>query len=311
MKSIFITKYKIMDTLSIDNPLYIEYNFKKRKEDDFMKCPSCGAEIVSGKFCENCGSQISVAMLKEQEQLNKSCCSKCGSTNIEINREKQGEINKKSGTKVVRNTVAVCKDCGYTWYPNDATEKAPRKTWLWVLGWIFVFPVPLTILMVKNQKLKKWLKIAIIAAAWLIYLLIAFSGGASSEGTEEPTDINNEEITYTIVGEEIGQYGKIVTLNKDSDMPVDKYLYKLPAGKYKVLTEDTTAASVFIVKDEIGIEEGNTDYPETLQYVSEGYILMVGNDLNGHAASSYEISLNEDESIQIVGTSELLFTKIE
>ena len=44
-----------------------------------MKCPNCGAEIESGKFCEFCGAQLSTEMLKEQEQLNKQGCPKCGS----------------------------------------------------------------------------------------------------------------------------------------------------------------------------------------------------------------------------------------
>lgn len=298
-----------------------------------MKCPHCGAEIISGKFCESCGSQISVEMLKEQEQLNKSCCKKCGSTNVAISREKQGEFKSKTGTTVVRNTVAVCKDCGFTWYPNGESEKKTRKTWLWVLGWIFIFPVPLTIILLKNQKLKKWLKIVIIAIAWILYLLIGFSGNNSQSSNEnkEPienvissedtvpdeenniatTDSDKKETTYTIIGEKTGKYGKIITLNKDTDMPVDKYLYKLPAGKYKVTTNDTTMASVFVVKDETGIEEDNTDYPEILQYVSEGYNLMVGDDLNGHASDSCEISISKDESFQVVGTSKLTFTKID
>ena len=35
-----------------------------------MKCPNCGAEIESGKFCEYCGAQLSSEMLKEQEKKN-------------------------------------------------------------------------------------------------------------------------------------------------------------------------------------------------------------------------------------------------
>ena len=51
-----------------------------------------------------------------------------------------------------------------------------RRTWLWVLGWIFIFPVPLTILMLRKKDMKPVLKYGIIAAAWIVYLLIAFSG---------------------------------------------------------------------------------------------------------------------------------------
>lgn len=54
-----------------------------------MKCSNCGGEIENNaKFCTFCGSQITVEMQKEREQLNKSGCPKCGSTNVTFNREK-------------------------------------------------------------------------------------------------------------------------------------------------------------------------------------------------------------------------------
>ena len=68
-----------------------------------MKCPNCGGEIENNaKFCTFCGSQITVEMQKEREQLNKSGCPKCGSTNVTFNREKQGELKGKNGTVVVK-----------------------------------------------------------------------------------------------------------------------------------------------------------------------------------------------------------------
>ena len=137
-----------------------------------MKCPNCGAEITGNvKFCEFCGSQITFDMRKEQERLNKKGCPKCGSSNIAFNRETQGEIRRKNTTAVVRSTIGYCKDCGYTWTAAGNME-APRKkrTWLWVLGWIFVFPVPLTILMLRPTcKLDKKIRYIIIVAAWILY----------------------------------------------------------------------------------------------------------------------------------------------
>ena len=92
-----------------------------------MKCPNCGAEIKNNsKFCEFCGSAISTQMRREQEQLNKAGCPRCGSTNITFSREKQGEVKGKRGTAVVRSTVGVCKDCGCTWQA-DSDNKAPKK----------------------------------------------------------------------------------------------------------------------------------------------------------------------------------------
>lgn len=143
-------------------------------------------------MCEFCGTQITSDMRREQEQINKQGCPKCGSSNIQFKRENQGEVQGKKSKQVIHRTVGFCKDCGYTWYADAATQPKKRKTWLWVLGWICVFPVPLTILMFRNKSMKPVLKYGIIAAGWIVYLLIALSGMGSDKSeipapTEAPT----------------------------------------------------------------------------------------------------------------------------
>ena len=144
-----------------------------------MRCQNCGAEIEkNAKFCQFCGSSISPQMIRELELLNKAGCPRCGSTNITFNREKQGEIKGKRGTTVVRSTVGICKDCGYTW---QVTSAPPRKskTWLWVLGWIFCFPIPITILIIKSNKMSSKQKYGLIAALWIAFLLIGLANNHS------------------------------------------------------------------------------------------------------------------------------------
>lgn len=109
-----------------------------------------------------------------------------------------------------------------------------------------------------------------------------------------------------------GDYGKTITLNASTDMPVNKILYKLPAGKYKV-TSNTQRSVFSIVKDEITIEEGNNDYPETLDYVSDQYLLTnsASNDFNGTCELDVTIELKEDESISIpTGSNDELVFRI-
>ena len=144
-----------------------------------MNCPKCGAEIGSSKFCEYCGSQITADMQREQEILNKEGCPKCGSGNISFKRENQGEIKGKNSKQVVHRTVGVCHDCGNTWFADNEPKK--RKTWLWVLGWIFIFPLPLTIILINKKDMNKILKYAIIALAWIVYLAIGFSGNSGEK----------------------------------------------------------------------------------------------------------------------------------
>ena len=173
-----------------------------------MKCPNCGAE-VSGKFCEYCGTQLPYEMRQEQERLNKRGCPKCGSSNTTFRREKQGEIRGENGTAAVMATVGLCGDCGYTWGAeedqdvreswragSDAVKK--RRTWLWVLGWIFMFPVPLTILLVRNKKMNVALKIVLIVVAWLAYFAIAAAGDTEEETADAPAE---PEISISIQAE--------------------------------------------------------------------------------------------------------------
>lgn len=146
-----------------------------------MTCPKCGAEIGAGKkFCEFCGAQISLEMQKEQEQLNKVGCPKCGSTNVAFEREIKGAKQKKNETVVKRTTVGVCKDCGYTWKATSGGDlygdmqrgawQWIKKYWLWVLGWIYIFPVPLTILLSRKKEMNGLLKTILIVLAWGLYL---------------------------------------------------------------------------------------------------------------------------------------------
>ena len=90
-----------------------------------MKCPSCGAEIGTSKVCEFCGSTITTEMQREAEQLRKEGCPKCGSSNITFRRENQGEVRGKNQKAVIHRTVGLCKDCGFTWYPNE--QEAPVR----------------------------------------------------------------------------------------------------------------------------------------------------------------------------------------
>jgi len=170
-----------------------------------MKCPKCGAEIKDGsKFCEYCGSQITADMKREQEYVNKAGCPSCGSSNIIFNREKQGEVKGKKGSAVVRATIGMCKDCGHTWQVQAEPDKK-RKTWLWVLGWIFIFPLPLTILMLRPTtfpKLDKKIKYGIIALAWIIYAIWLIGSKGSDKNTTADTTTDATPVVETTVVDE-------------------------------------------------------------------------------------------------------------
>ena len=163
-----------------------------------MKCPSCGAE-TKGKFCEYCGSEM-------PQTKAVGTCPKCGGNNVSFKRERVGTAtqsrshknvlgNGRTGQSVSQSayrTVGLCQSCGYTWNPNGSSKSSGKKTWLWVLGWICIFPVPLTILMLRKKDMKPAVKYGIVAAAWLLFFIIGSTGG----GTETtPTDTTTPTAT--------------------------------------------------------------------------------------------------------------------
>lgn len=124
-------------------------------------------------------------------------CPNCGSTNVSFRREKQGEVKQKKGTVTVHATIGMCKDCGFTWNESGPSSVKKRKTWLWVLGWLFIFPVPLTILLLRKKDMNAALKYVILGIAWVAYILIIVIGrsGNTDKGTipNEPEKPKTEE----------------------------------------------------------------------------------------------------------------------
>ena len=58
----------------------------------------------------------------------------------------------------------------------DVSEKNKKgKLWLWILGWVCIFPVPLTILLFRKKDMNKFVKGGLTAAAWAIYLITHIS----------------------------------------------------------------------------------------------------------------------------------------
>ena len=197
-------------------------------------------------------------------------CPRCGSTNIQFNRENQGEVRGKKSKQVIHVTVGFCKDCGATWYPNNGTQKKTDYTWLWILGWICMFPIPLTILLVRNKNMDNKLKYGLIAGVWILFFLMGSVSSCTkktqqpvetvSTGTESSTTVvvenstsvseaetvtetnaqsasikeNIEEELFVILkaGEE-NAYSEARTLNKGTEFEETQYVYYLPVGTYQ------------------------------------------------------------------------------
>ncbi len=193
-----------------------------------MRCPHCNAE-VQGTHCSYCGSEL------PQKAVKKVGCPKCSSNNVSFTREKQGEVRGTNSKHTIHRTVGLCKDCGHTWYTDTTpqqTQAQPttkKKTWLWVLGWIFLFPLPLTILLLRKKEMNPKIKYGIIIAAWVIYLIIGLSGNTDDTTSDTSTtpDTTIEETSSTTNDEQV-ENNTSDTINDNTteeniEEPVDEF----------------------------------------------------------------------------------------
>lgn len=139
-------------------------------------CTKCGANLYIDAdrkiaFCKYCGAQLLIDDEVQHLQID--------------NAESAGYAFEK-GRQRAQNEAQAHRY--YSVQPQPAPKKNKMIVW-WVLGWIFIFPIPLTIIISRNKKLKTGAKIGIIAAAWIVYLLIGIAGNAAKENeqTESPS----------------------------------------------------------------------------------------------------------------------------
>ena len=125
-------------------------------------CPHCGArlEIDEDKkkaFCMYCGAELTIDSEKPATPYN--------------NAEAAGYEFEKGRQRAMEEMRAEQQEASANPYAGQsATYGKPKKhLFWWVVGWIFIFPIPLTIL-ISRSKLPKWAKALIIVAAWAIYL---------------------------------------------------------------------------------------------------------------------------------------------
>ena len=140
-------------------------------------CPSCGARLdvdVENKTatCQFCGANFPI-----EEEVQHFQMDGAAQAGYEFEKGRQ-RAQAEAATQQVYNI------------PTSVQEEAPqkkRRTWLWVLGWIIIFPVPLTLIMLKKKDMNPKLRYGIIAAGWLVYFAIGLSGsgGKSKNKTED------------------------------------------------------------------------------------------------------------------------------
>lgn len=119
-------------------------------------CPHCGAPLPASDAlkvqCEYCGC---IVALDEQALLDAANTARAEEMGYRFEKGRQRAIEEQSGP--------------------EREQPKKRHTGLWVLGWVFLFPVPVTILTLRSKLHAAW-KALIILAAWGAYVALALYG---------------------------------------------------------------------------------------------------------------------------------------
>ena len=272
-----------------------------------MKCPSCGAE-AKGKFCEYCGSEMPQekptvnitnnyyggTTPQENNEIESTLgkCPKCGNSKITFKRERVGTATQsrsrknyigsgRQGQSVSQSayrTVGVCQNCGYTWNPNATNTGSGKKTWLWVLGWICIFPLPLTILLLRKKDMKPAVKYGIIAVAWLLFFVIGMSGNSETDVPQTDTPPSYNETVDNVDNSEDNT-------TDTSDTEVAPIIYAEDEVVNRFITEFNNNTAYEITD----ISKGNirTKY---FGYANGRYLEMI--NANGAGAEAFCLDIN-------------------
>ena len=139
-------------------------------EDGASVCPSCAGNSFI-HICNNCGNRFKDAF-----------CPNCG--------VRAGTAAKVCPRCSGKYFSAACPNCGYmpgaqngsqpcqqTYQYQQTSAPAKKRSHLalWILGFIFCFPIPVTILIARS-KLPKLVKTVLIALLWIIVVFIGRNG---------------------------------------------------------------------------------------------------------------------------------------
>ena len=250
---------------------------------------------IVNTICPNCGASIQV----DADKKNLTC-NYCGN-NLYLDDEVQhvqydnAEETGYQFEKGRQRAQAEARQFTVQQQYNSTIQQKPkRKTWLWVLGWIFIFPVPLTILLLRKKEMNPVLKYGIIAVAWIFYLIIVFSGGSSDKSTENASSAGTTEKNETEVAVANNSNIKELSFIRDNDRTV-KVGQSTPESYLNVKLKDKKDFSpsdvIFVSENpEIATIEFTKDALTTCLYfkitgVSPGETYVYANSQDGSVVS--------------------------
>jgi hypothetical protein len=133
-------------------------------------------------ICPHCGAPLQV-----DPNAQKAICEYCGMTTLiennkmptmTIDSEQEGYLFEK-GRLRAQSEQAQMPTVRQIQYEVVPVQRKKRHTFWWAMGWIFIFPIPATILIVRSKLHWVW-KTLLTLSVWVMYFIIATSGSASA-----------------------------------------------------------------------------------------------------------------------------------
>ena len=181
---------------------------------------------------------------------------------------------------------------------SNSQRLKKRKTWLWVMGWILFFPLPLTILLLRKKEMKSPIKYGIIAVAWIIYLVIVFAAGGSNSGNEstgkkaQDSEVTRSESTNNSKDTEESINISALSFSDTSDVTV-KIGQKSKTGTVKV----TLKSSLYYSSDDVHFVSENPEIA-TISFVKHTSGKTVYYEIEGVSpGETYVFATSKDGSI--------------
>lgn len=108
-----------------------------------------------------------------------------------------------------------------------------RNTLLWVIGWLCVFPLPLTILLLRKKEMAPGKKYGVIVAVWSVYLIMA----AVASKNDKPSSHSSSQIEQSAVSQ--GEKNKISAIKFDTGEDITVKIGETGVGgKVKVTSDE-------------------------------------------------------------------------
>lgn len=170
--------------------------------------------------------------------------------------------------------------------------------------------------MANNKPKKKWYQKWWIWAIIVVVIFAAASGGNNDDATakedettvsdinETQTDtakdvVNEQPLSFELIAGEQGEYGELITVNKDTEFEEVFYIYHIPAGTYTVTNIGEYMNQFNVYSNEYVVNE------DGWEEISEAYYVKVLNP-----GESDTFTIEEGQHVDICEPGKYLLEKI-